>query len=447
MGPMDRVPLYGADFVKDPTALYNRLRPQGPIVPVELAPGVEASLVLDYEVALEVLRSPQIFSKDARRWRALAEDRIPADSSVLPVMKYRPNCRHSDGEEHIRLRRAVTDSLDRVDPNALRKLVEDSADNLIDQFSPTGQADLLTEYAALIPVLVFQLVYGCPPEIGERLTAGLWGVFDGVDAHKANAMLSQGLVDLVSLKRSKPGADATSWMMAHPAQLTDEEMVHQLAMLLGAGSEPQQNLIANGLRLLLSDDRFAGDLSGGSLPVEEALDEVLWADPPFANFGIHYPMRDVDVAGVRLREGEPVVVSFAAANNDPSLGAVARRGNRAHLAWSAGPHTCPAQSPARLIAAVAIEQLLDRIPDLELAVSVDQLVWRPGPFHRALTALPVRFTPVEPHRVRRRSIEAAPLAADQVRSAPTVGDTFVTTPGWSVSRLVWRSVVAWWHGR
>ncbi|GEC05224.1 hypothetical protein SSP24_28790 [Streptomyces spinoverrucosus] len=58
-----------------------------------------------------------------------------------------------------------------------------------------------------------------------------------------------------------------------------------------------------------------------------------------------------------------------------------------------GPHNCPAQSPARLVAAVAVEKLLDRLPDVELAVPVDELAWRPGPFHRAPAALPVVFPP------------------------------------------------------
>ena len=79
-------------------------------------------------------------------------------------------------------------------------------------------------------------------------------------------------------------------------------MIHTLVVLMGAGTEPQQNLIANALRLLLSDDRFAGDLSGGSLPVEDALDEVLWTDPPMANYAVHYPVRDVTVRG-RAAEG------------------------------------------------------------------------------------------------------------------------------------------------
>ncbi|MBC6457373.1 cytochrome P450 [Actinomadura sp. HBU206391] len=390
--------MHGPEFAADPGRVYAHLRGWGPVAPVELAPGVPATLVVGYDTALEVLRDPATFAKDAREW----QKGIPADCPVLPLMMYRPNCRNTDGEVHARLRAAVTDSLARVDLNALRDHVERTADRLIRGFRGRGSADLVGQYARALPLMVFNELFGCPPDIGDRLVEGMSGIFDTVNAKNANQVLRQAVLDLVTLKRREPGADMTSWLMSHPVGLTDEEVMHQVLTLQGAGTEPEQNLIANGLRLLLSDDRFAGDLSGGSLPVEDALEEVLWTDPPLANFAITYPVRDVDLAGVRLQKHQPVVISLAGANTDPSLSAGQRVGNRAHLAWSAGPHTCPAQGQARLIASVAIEKLLDALPEMELAVPADRLVWRPGPFHRALTELPVRFPPVsvpEPARV------------------------------------------------
>ncbi|GGX41516.1 cytochrome P450 [Streptomyces fructofermentans] len=437
-------PLHGPDFAADPAAVYRTLRAHGSTAPVELAPGVHATLVTGYETALHVLRSPETFSKDPRRWRDLADGTVAPDSPVVPMMMYRPNALFTDGEEHRRLRGAITDSLARVEPNTLRGYVERSADTLIDLIAPRGTADLLGEYAQVLPLLVFNRLFGCPRDLGERLVEGMSGIFDGVDAEKANELLTVTLLDLIALKRAHPAQDVTSWLMAHPAGLTDEEMIHQLVVLMGAGTEPQQNLIANSLRLLLSDDRFAGSLGGGSLPVEDALDEVLWTDPPIANYAVHYPVRDVVHEGRALRAGHPVVVSLAAANTDPALTGDQRAGNRAHLAWSAGPHNCPAQGPARLIAAVAVEKLLDRLPDVELAVPVAALEWRPGPFHRALASLPVRF-PVAPVRggdpdtgtVRRP--DPSP-AGGEAGSGPSAARDAVRPKGG------WARLRAWWRG-
>jgi cytochrome P450 len=445
--PHGRMPLYGPEFAADPAATYQVLRDYGPVAPVELAPGVPASLVVGYEAALEVLRNPNTFPRNPLPW----QEKMPADCPVLPMMMYRPNCLFTDGAAHARYRAAVTDSLGRVDPNALRAQVEQTADRLIAQFGPKGEADLLAEYAMLVPLMLFNHLYGCPPELGDRMVAGMRGIFDMVDPEKANAELTQSMLELIALKRRLPGSDVPSWMMAHPAQLTDEELLHQLILLMGGGTEPEQNLIANGIRLLLSDDRFAGDLGGGSLPVEEALDEVLWTDPPMANYSASYPVEDTDFAGVRLPAAEPVVISFAAANTDPALATQRRSGNRAHLAWSAGEHSCPAQQQARLMASVAIEKLLDSLPDMRLAVAVDELVWRPGPFHRALTALPVRFTPVS---VPVQPDETPGDSRWKVHPVPSSSTPPVTTstpkppssPG-TAPRRWWSSLARWWRGR
>ncbi|GGV03443.1 cytochrome P450 [Kitasatospora herbaricolor] len=414
-------PLYDKEFATDPDAVYAHLRQYGAAAPVELYPGVRATLVTSYAAALDVLRTPETFSKDPRRWKDLNRGVIAPDSPALPMMAYRPNALFTDGEDHARLRGAINDSLEQVDPVALRGYVERSADVLIDRFAALGEADLVRDYARTLPLLVFNELFGSPAEFGDRLVAGMSGIFDGVDAERANQELTACLLELVALKRSRPGPDITSWLMSHPSRLTDEEMLHQLVLLMGAGTEPQLNLITNALRLLLSDDRFAGSLAGGSLPVDDALDEVLWTDPPMANYAVHFPVRDAELGGVRLPAGDPVVISFSAANNDPTLAAEHRTGNRAHLAWSAGPHTCPAQSPARLIATVAVEKLLDRLPDLELGVPADELPWRPGPFHRALAALPVRFPPVQPAPAAAPGRTAAPRHAAQQQAGPQYG--------------------------
>ncbi|MGI5203691.1 cytochrome P450 [Spirillospora sp. CA-108201] len=384
-----RVPLYGPEFAKDPQSAYARMREHGDLAPVELAPGVPATLVLGYDAALEILRDPATFPRCSEVW----EEAVGPECPVLPMMMSRPNALFTNGAVHARLRSAIVDSLDRVDPVSLREYVERSADTLIDRFSGDGKADLIGQYARMVPLLVFNEILGCPPEIGDKLLRGMNAIFDTVSAEEGNALLGEAAGELVASKRANPGADVTSWMLSHPAGLDDLETIHQVILLMGAGTQPEQNLIANGVLLLLSDDRFGGDLSGGAMPVEDALDEILWTDPPMANYGTTFPRQDIDFHGYRLPAHQPVLVSYAAANTDPSRGIADRRGNRAHLSYAGGPHTCPARSHSRLIASVAVEKLLDRLPDVELAVPVEHLEWRPGPFHRALTTLPVIFPP------------------------------------------------------
>ncbi|MFI2436105.1 cytochrome P450 [Streptomyces sp. NPDC018693] len=407
-----RVPLYGPEFAADPQAYYAYLRHYGATAPVELAPGVEATLVTDYGAALQLLQDSASFRKDARRWRALNEGKVAPDSPVAPVLAYRPNAMFSDGAEHLRLRQAIADSMAKVDGRRVSQSTERVSDFLISQFSARGSVDLLNDYAKQLPLFVFNELFGCPADIGDRVVFGITNMFDGVNAEKAMGVLFQAAGELVALKRSRPGEDVTTWLMQHQARLTDEEMVHQLALLMVGGNEPLRNLIGNTLHRLLTHDAYANQ---GGL-IDEAIDDTLWENPPMANLAPHYPVADMEFAGQHLQAGDLVLVSFAAANTGPALSAARQAGsNRAHLAWSAGPHACPSKEPARQITVTAIENLLNRLPDVELAVPSDSLTWRPGPFNRGLVTLPARFTPVE--AVRRTAPQVRTEAPAQHESA------------------------------
>ncbi|WP_405885922.1 cytochrome P450 [Streptomyces sp. NBC_01136] len=415
--------MHGQDFANEPDRVYDRLRAQGPAAPVELAPGVEATLVVQHETALRILQNPTLFARDSRRWKDLNAGRIALDNPVLPMMAYRPNCLFTDGAVHLRLRKAVTESLDRIDISRLARDVRQIADYLIDQFSERGRADLLSDYAKLLPLLLFNKLFGCPAGIGDRLTSSMSAIFDGEDALRANEELTACLMELVALKRRQPGDDVTSWLIQHPAGLTDEELKDQLVMLMGAGVEPERNLIGNALLLLLSEDSSA---RGSGMLIEEALDHVLWHNPPIANYATHFPLQDIDLGGIPVEANTPVVISFAGANSDPDLSEARQvRSKGAHLGWGAGPHACPAKSPAQVIAITAIEKILNALPDLTLALPEQSLQWRPGPFHRALISLPVQFSPTAATRVaaalRTTAAAQTPTAAPaQVPAAPSL---------------------------
>nr|WP_234029249.1 cytochrome P450 [Streptomyces sp. PsTaAH-124] len=425
-GTPPRCPMHGHDFAADPHSAYDAMRAAGPAAPVELAPGVEATLVVDYQAARTVLQNTTSFSRDPRRWKALNEGRIALDNPVLPMMAYRPNCLFTDGSFHLRLRKAVTDSLDRLNIGRIRRDVEPIAAFLIDRFSERGRADLLNDYAKLLPLLLFNRLFGCPAGIGDRLTSSMSAIFDGRDALKANEELTSCLMELIALKRREPGDDVTSWLIQHPAGLTDEELKDQLVMLMGAGVEPERNLIGNALLLLLTR---GSSTRGAGMLIEEALDHVLWNNPPIANYATHYPVHDVDLGGVHVEAGTPLVISFGGANNDPSLRTARQSLSKGgHLAWGTGPHACPAKSPATVIALAAIEAVLNALPDLALDVPAEQLHWRPGPFHRALAELPVRFTPTPGTRVAALQPAAGPAARPlpeppRAPAAPAARDT------------------------
>ncbi|WP_079134988.1 MULTISPECIES: cytochrome P450 [Streptomyces] len=394
-------PLYGEEFAADPYAVYDRLRKYGALAPVEIAPGVGAMLVIDYRAALDLLHDSATWSKDSSIWL----DSVPEDSAVMPMLRARPNALFTDGETHARYRKVISDSFGRQEPHEMRRDVQEVADNLIANFARDGEADLIGQFARLLPLLYFNRAFGMPDEESELLIQGIMGMFDSKtpeEAASAEAAYTRYVTELAQLKQRQPGQDLTSWFMQHPAGLSAEEVIQQIVLTLAASYEPLSNLIGNSLSRMLVDDRYYGNLSGGALTARDALHDVLRNEPPMANYSAHYPRRDVYFHGVWLRAGQLVLVSYAAASTQSGRSApgestgAAGSGGGAHLAWAAGPHACPAQQPALLIATTAIERLTAWLSDIELTVRYDELSWRPGPFQRGLVSLPARFSPVSP---------------------------------------------------
>lgn len=409
--------LYGPEFGADPEGHYAHLRSLGPSAQVDIAPDVQVELVTGYDDALSILQHPELFVRDSRRWTALREGRVPQDSPALPMMGYRPNALFADGAAHARLRQAVTDSLATVNELQLARQVQQSADYLISVFSSRGQAELMADYAQPLPLLVFSDLFGCTREIGDRVIVGTSGIFEGTPG--ADEVLGGALAELIALKRRHPGPDLTTRLMLHPAGLSDEEVLHQLVTLLSGGTAPTSATIGTSTALYLGEEWQVG------LPVEDAVAKTLWNYAPIANYAAHYPVQDVELGGRILRENDPVLVSFAAANTDPKLSEHREQlSGKAHLAFGAGPHACPAKDPAFMIAVKAVETLSNRLPDVEMRVAFKELAWVPAPWSRSLVTLPVRFSPRTLQSTARSAARpttgAAPQSAQSgdFRSAP-----------------------------
>ncbi len=400
-------PLYGPQLDGDTMpALYEQLRrDHGPVAPVTIAPGIEAWLVLGHRELLRLTREEQDFSHDPRRWTLLREGRVPADSPIMPMVGWRPALLFADGQKHRRMRTAVSDALSGINGHELRRSVRASAEQLIASFADRREADLVPHYARKLPLQVITGLLGLDERTGQQLVQAIAGmVAANADSVNAARRMNTLLMQLIEEKRRRPGNDVTSALLHHPARLTDEEVLHNLVVMFVAGNQTTVNWIATTLRILLCDPGFRSSLTGGHLSVDDALDLVLWRYPPTQNFPARYATRDLHFGGRHIRAGDMLLLGLAGANQDPDVlpeDGVPVTGNRSHLAFGAGPHTCPAQDPARLITRTAVDTIRHRLPDLELAVAESELAWIKSPWSKGLAALPVRFTePQLPPTVR-----------------------------------------------
>lgn len=411
----------------DPDFYENARRVHGRVAPVAL-PGRAAErrprawLLLAYADNVHVARASSRFVRDSRRWSM--HSTLTEDHPLAATLGYRELVAFLDGEEHQRLRQAVKAGLGEFENRGVRNLATRYADQLIDVMSPRGSADLMTEYAQQLPVRVMaRLFYGPDADDVVEVPRFVEAAADAMRASPTAAdsyrWLAGTLGELVQHRKRllQQGAqlphDLPSLLLAHANRLTDAEVVEHLLMILMAGGTPTSDLIGNTLYVILNDDEVARQLRMGSLTHEEAVGLTLWNRPPIANcpFRVATEAFSPQDDRYRIQPGDLIILGPGAANTDPEArGDDVAPGNQAHLAFSIGPHECPGADLGRAITAVAVDRLLERLPDVQLA---NRTSWRVDWMARGLKDLPVRFTTTQVRPGRRAS--GSPAQAQEPR--------------------------------
>lgn len=390
-------PLAATTVCHDPQAVYNQLRAEwGEIAPVELEPGVNAWLVMGHQEVCDIVRNERLFSRDPHNWRLYAQGIVRPDSGLGPMMFPRDNAYFSDGEKHRRLRAPLDDGLAGLDEHKLSRMIREKCVDLITEFAHRGQADLVADYAAIIPMLTVAGMFGIDVNQSRPLREALIALFgSGDDSQAGNHRLEQMLTETIQARQDTPSDDLTTAFLRHQNLRNDYEIQQSMVLMISAGYETTTTWIAQTLRLMLSDPRFSGRLRGGRLGVDDALDEVLWRDPPMANMPARYALADLKIGEQFIERGDALIMGLAAANSDPRVhtkDSWLEVGNRSHLAASAGPHRCPALRHGQMITRIAVDTALDQLQDVALAVPPEEVAPMPSPWTRCPAQLPVRFT-------------------------------------------------------
>jgi cytochrome P450 len=347
--------------------------------------------VLGYDECQTVLTHPETYSSSVYR------------QIMGPVMGR--TLLELEGAEHRAGRALVSPSFRSALLDRWRSdLVEVVVDELIDRLAPRGRAELARQFTFAFPVQVIARIMGLPRQDYlrfQRLSIELLNVvYDwdcGISASKA---LRDYLGDLLAERRRSPRDDLISMLAESQidgARLTDDEIFAFLLLILPAGVETTYRASGNLLVALLTEPAWWEAVRADRALVRGAIEEALRWEPPITTV-VRVAARDTELGGVAIPAGSSVSVSVAAANRDPTRYPDPdrfdpARTNIAHLTFGGGPHLCLGMHLARMEAAVAINALLDRLPDLRL----DPDEPRPtvvGMAFRSPAALPVQFTPV-----------------------------------------------------
>ncbi|QRP43164.1 cytochrome P450 [Amycolatopsis sp. FDAARGOS 1241] len=373
------------------------LRKHGPIVPVQLAEGVRAWATTTYDATRTVLESHPHLSKDPAHWGAYRRGEIPAGFPLLPFI-VGETMLTKDGADHLRLRRLVARAFTPKHIATLAPRVERLAGELLDGLDTGSVLDLKEQYAFPLPMRIISEFFGVTDPERQQVLRGHYATLLSADAtgeqRQAAALgLGDELTRLIEDKRRHPGDDLTSTLAAidDGDRLSEQELRDTLQLILVAGHETTVNAITTTIHALLTHPDQLALVRGGRHDWSAAFEAALAWNGPFRNVYMRYATADTEIAGTRVREGEPIFVLLAFSDREAAERYDVTRPPKGHLAFGAGPHFCIGAPLARLEGAVAVGKLFTRFPDLRLAVAENELTPLISPAINGLTTLPVRL--------------------------------------------------------
>jgi cytochrome P450 len=320
-----------------------------------------------------------------------------------------------DAADHARLRRLLSTAFTTRRVDRLRDDIQTTADRLLDEFLPHGQADLVAQFAAPLPITVICDLLGVPVGEGQALHAYTSALMGHVPSDQSPQQIVGDMlsffVDLIDRKRTEPGDDLlTAMIQAHEGddRLSSEELTSNAFVILWAGYQNSVHLIAVAAYTLLTHPDLAAVVRAAPDPhcaaVTRIVDEVLRHSGPVMVSIRRFPLEDIRLGEATIQAGETVLLALASANRDPAIFADPdfvdpHRVENPHLGFGYGPHYCLGANLARLETRTALWSAFHRLPDLALAGPEDRLTWIPDYGQHGLTALPVTFrADAHPHR-------------------------------------------------
>ncbi len=364
------------DFVQNPYAFYARARAQGPL-----------HYWQDFgKMAAFGAEAVQTWLKDRRFGREvpleLAPDIPPHLRDFYAVEAH--SMLELEPPRHTRLRGLVLRAFTSRRIAGLYGDIAALSHQLIDRF-PSGEFDLLTEFATPLPVVIIARLLGVPEDMAPQLlkwSNAMVSIYQArrdhqveLDAAAAARDFADYMRGYIKARRDAPRDDLVTQLIAAKqddgARLSTDEMIATCILLLNAGHEATVHTIGNGVATLLSAGtpdalRRAMTPTG----IDQTIEEILRYDPPLHMF-TRYAYETVEVFGNTFKRGDQVALVLGAANRDPEIWVNPdcfdpTRPIRTNTSFGGGLHFCIGAPLARLELATCLPILFDRCPDLRL---------------------------------------------------------------------------------
>ncbi|WP_327236073.1 cytochrome P450 [Streptomyces sp. NBC_01317] len=348
------------------------------MIRVQLAYGEPAWLATRYADARFVLG-------DLRFSRAMS---LEKDEPRFTPAVIEENILSMDPPHHTRLRTLVSRAFTKHQVEGLRPWVRQLTGELLDGLlARGGTADLVEEFALPLPVAVICELLGVPA--GDRPKFRAWSdaalstsILDAEEQHANQVALRAYMAEHVAARRADPRDDLMSALIEAKDvkdRLTEIELVDMCIAILIAGHETTASQIPNFVHVLLEHPEEWARLVIEPELIPTAVEELMRFIPLGVAGGFaRYATEDIEVGGVLVRKGEPVLVAIGPANRDPRRFEnphevrLDRKANQ-HLGFGHGVHHCLGAQLARLELHEALHALVTKMPGLRV---VGEIEWK-----------------------------------------------------------------------
>lgn len=385
----------GSFYVDDPHEKYTWMREHAPVY-FDARNGVWG--IASYAALLAMEKDPGTFSNAGG---------IRPDGGPIAMMI------DMDDPEHWKRRKLVNKGFTPRRVRDSEQKIRDVCDAIIDQVCERGECDFVSEVAAPLPMILIGDMLGVAPEDRDDLLQ--WSD-DMVSAQSGRATEDQYMKAMqamagytafcthaIAQRQEQPTDDLMS-VLVHAEvdgdRLDPDDVLHESLLILVGGDETTRHVVSGGMEQLMLHPDQLKLLTDDPARITVAVEEMLRWVTPIKNM-CRTVTRDTEFFGQDMPAGQKCMLLFESANRDatkftePFRFDVERQPNE-HLAFGFGTHFCLGQALARLELRVMFEQLLSRLPDLELAADPATLPRRRANFISGLESMPVTFSPSKP---------------------------------------------------
>jgi cytochrome P450 len=354
-----------------PPAEYGWLRAHCPVARVDTDPEATAWYVTRYADVRSLIADPRLVRPRISDWpdRSDLGDQDPGLTTMMEL----------EGPGHTALRRALTDAFSvRTVRRRYRPHLRQLAAGLLDSFAACGPpGDLVAGFAEPFPLLMMCDLVGIPYAEREYFLpmadAALGAMQTLEEGRRVTNKLRAFVITQIDRKRREPADDLLTHLVREcdSGVLTQESVISFGLSMLVAGYRTTTMFVANSLLTLLAEPGQYARLRDHRELMPTAVEELLRYIPVMNGVVVLLATEDVELHGHTFHKGEGMHIVLAAANRDESmfpdpdrldLGRVVNP----HIVFGRGAHNCIGSHLARAELTVALEAVLDRLPDLHL---------------------------------------------------------------------------------